>query len=107
MNVLADQIVEALLGEFQQAVRQLEASGSNVGVSSEARFEVVKQLCELSRDVRFHLGPAKYADEAQLSEVAKAFVDAVSVIQTLWKSSPAKVSEYCDNILERAKSCRH
>jgi len=95
-----------LLTEFQQAVDQLQASGSNTSVSRNARIGVVRQLCELSRDVRFHLGPARYADSQQLAEVAEAFTKSVGVIRSVCKDYSAEVEPYCGNILERANQCQ-
>ena len=106
MTILADPIVHALLDEFELAVSQLKASSANASVSVAARLSVVKQLCELSRDVRFHLGPAKYADPEQLEEVAAAFEKAVAVIRGIWPVATQEINDYCDNITERAKRCR-
>ena len=108
MPILTDPIVSALLAEFQLAASQLEESRSNSAVSTAARLDVVKQLCELSRDVRFHPGPPMYADADQLDEVATAFEAAVETIRSLWVDSqaPGEIDDYCDNIMEHANRCR-
>jgi hypothetical protein len=55
-----------LIAEFNDVVGELEQSKSDASVGDEARLEVVKQLCELSRDARFQMGPPQYAEPDQL-----------------------------------------
>ena len=108
MAVLEDPIVSALVGEFNEVVDQLLTSRSDANVNNAGRLDVVKQLCELSRDARFHLGPAEYADLDQLKDVADCFEQGVAKIRSIWATSdsPDEIEAYCENILERARRCR-
>ena len=108
MAILADPIIRVLLSEFDDAVRQLGASTSHSPGDPQAGLEAVKQLCELSREIRFQLGPPKYADPDQVEEVAEAFESAVQTVQSLWteSASDGEMQDYCENILARARRCR-
>jgi hypothetical protein len=104
MCILSDPVVTALIAEFNDALVQLEHTDGG----DSARLAVIEQLCELSRDARFQLGPPEYAESNQLSEMAVCFEQGVNRIRNLWaeQSVPSDVEAYCDNILQRAKRCR-
>ena len=103
MFILSDPVATALIAEFNDALLQLEQTKGD-----EARIAVIGQLCELSRDARFQLGPPEYAEPQQITDMADCFEQGVARIRKLWAgtSIPADVEAYCDNILQRAKRCR-
>lgn len=103
MSILSDPVVTALLDEFNDALLQLEKT-----VDNGSRLAVIEQLCELSRDARFHIGPPEYAEPEQLREMAKCFDLGVSRIRGLWANEkvPDAVEAYCQNIVKRAERCR-
>jgi len=108
MAFLADPIVDALIMEIKEVVEKLVATSGASGVTDDDRERVIRQLCELSRDARFHLGPRDYACADQLSEVAACFQNSVDEIRRLWagRTMSQDITGYCDNILERARRCR-
>ncbi len=103
MFILSDPVVTALIAEFNDALLQLEQT-----TGDEARMAVIEQLCELSRDARFQLGPPEYAEPQQITNMVDCFEQGVARIRKLWvgTSIPTDVAAYCDNILQRAKRCR-
>ena len=107
MSLLADPIVDTLLVEFRETVDKL-VEASIRGVDDEVRIRVIRQLCELSRDTRFQLGPPEYAVIEQVQQVAECFESSVTKIKNLWSagSIPEIVETYCKNILQRAQRCR-
>lgn len=105
MSVLADPIVRAKLKEFNTTVEALvEAEFMTVG----DQLQVIRELCELSRNTKFDLGPLRFADSDQAAKVAASFEDAVSRIRGLWADSqvPEDAEKYCRNIERRAHRCR-
>ncbi len=108
MPLLADPIVKAMIKEFRAAVKDLKTASQQPSTTDSDRIAVVRQLCELSRDTRFHLGPPEFADEEQAEEVARCFEDGTREIRQLWAKGaiPKDVEKYCNNIAERADRCR-
>ena len=110
MAVLTDPIVSVMLTEFNEAVSDLVLAKSSGHIEDSQRLDVVRQLCELSRDTFFHLGPVEYADREQLREISESFFSAAKLIPTVWEHSPSGVPDavelYCQNIEERARHCR-
>lgn len=107
MAVLADPIVATLIDEYREAVETLLSTAGNPGIQDHARISIVRQLCELSRDARFHLGPRQYAEPQQLEELAACFEESANGIESLWKDAvPKEVAGYCENIRDRARLCR-
>jgi hypothetical protein len=105
MAVLADPLVRLRLDDFCQTVEALCKDGS---LSDPLRIDAIRQLCELSRNTKFDLGPLEFANPAQATELADCFEDAVHRIRGLWPagSVPGLVDRYCENIMSRARRCR-
>ena len=103
MVILSDPVVTALLAEFNEALQQLERTAGD-----DARLKIIEQLCELSRDARFQIGPPEYAEPDQIREMADCFDTGVDRIRNLWRANPVPkdVVDYCKNITDRAKRCR-
>lgn len=103
MAGLTDPVVSGLLTEFNDAVLYLQQTS----MADPARLRVIEQLCELSRDARFQIGPPEYADESQLKEMAQCFRVGADKIRGLWSAGtlPDSVRVYCDNIQQRADRC--
>ncbi len=103
MLALADPVVTALLTEFTDAVDHLQHVPD-----VQDRLDQIKDLCELSRDARFQLGPPRFAEPEQLQQVAQCFTDGVERIRGLWPNGdvPDEVEAYCTNIVQRAQRCR-
>lgn len=100
MHVLADPIVCALLKEFKQAVDRINELRDSQ--TPQRAIDLVTQLCELAREIRFHFGPVKYADPVQLQEAAAELDKAVEAIQSLQIQDQPNLVVYCRNIQERA-----
>lgn len=103
MPGLSDPVVAGLLAEFNDAVLYLQQTS----LSDAARQRIIEQLCELSRDARFQIGPPEYADETQLKDMAQCFHTGAQRILGLWpaESIPDSVRVYCQNIQQRADRC--
>ncbi|MFM7057789.1 MAG: hypothetical protein ACKO2P_12795 [Planctomycetota bacterium] len=107
MKVLGDPVVDTLLNEFRDAVSQLEKQYLRPNSDGQMAVNLIRHLCELSRDVMFHLGPPRYAELQQLRDAALEFDRAINVIQ---QNSPTPLpdflADYCDNFSQRAEQCR-
>jgi hypothetical protein len=105
MGALADPIVRVKLKEFRVTVDALIAAKY---MTDGDRATVVRELCELSRNTKFDLGPVRFADVEQSEEVAACFEKAVTEIRQLWAVGkiPDEVARYCENIERRASRCR-
>lgn len=107
--LLADPIVDSLIREFTGLVNQLVADFEQQPLSDEEATAAVKDLCELSRDTRFQLGPPEYAAAEQVDAMTRCFQESVECILALWSDEPdvpAGVSKHCNSILKRAEKCR-
>jgi hypothetical protein len=69
---------------------------------------VIRELCELSRNTKFDLGPLRFALPEQAAEVAECFEQSVKDIRGIWANGtvPPDVAKYCSNIELRASRCR-
>lgn len=105
-TVLQDPIVESMMREFRAVLQELVERTPHQGDA--LRIEAVRQLCELSRDARLHLGPLDFADAGQARDVADCFEEAAKSILDVWSGAavPPDVEQYCKNIRERAARCR-
>ncbi len=103
MPGLSDPVVAGLLAEFNDAVLYLQQTS----LTDSARQRIIEQLCELSRDARFQIGPPEYADETQLNDMAQCFRQGADRIRGLWPvgTLPDSIRVYCENIRQRADRC--
>lgn len=102
MTQLEDPIVEVLIEEFNEVV---EALCSNEKPSSSS-IQVVRQLCDVSRDAKLNLGPAQFSSLAQRSRLIESLRNGVDRIKAFWGTEadlPEDVKRYCDNLIWRAQ----
>lgn len=105
MPLLSDPVVAAKLCEFRATVDALVRA---TFMTDGDRASVVRELCELSRSAKFDLGPVRFAETAQVEEVASCFEESVEAIRSMWQHGvvPSEVDKFCSNIERRARRCR-
>ena len=108
--MLEDPIANVLLTELERESSRLPAADN--GVESAVMLpdgkEFASHLCELTRDIKFRIGPVEFASSEQSAKASEAFMGVADRMDIACESGmfPEECRTWAQNIRDRARLLR-
>jgi hypothetical protein len=102
-----DPIAEVLLAELNLEVAKLPSAEDHSQSATRLSEPIIilRGICSLTRDVKFNIGPVRFADPGQVARVRATFVEAARRIDIGCESGyfPKECRAWAQNIRDRAE----